>query len=630
MRLSVIVFALLVTSLAEPAAVAQPTVSVDIHMERPEHHFFQVALTLKGFDQDTIRVAMPVWTPGSYKVREFAQNVQLVTASDGQGRSLPIEKVDKSTWEIERQDSKTVKVSYEVFAYEVSVRTSLLDDRHGYINPASVVMYVVDHLSLPIDVEIHPIWNWYIDTALPARTDTQFRARDYDHLVDSPIEIGTHRRYDFEVRGKPHRFVVFGEGNMDERAMVKDIEKVIEAAADLFGDLPYERYVFITQLLESGGGGLEHHDSTSLQTSAWRFDSERSWRSFLGLVAHEFFHLWNVKRIRDVNLGPFDYSKENYTRLLWVHEGWTVYYADRLLLKAGLMTPKQYRDSNLGRIRGYRRRPGRHVQSLAQSSFDSWIKYYLTNENTSNSTVNYYSHGALAALGFDLIIRENSQGERSLDDVMKALNVRFAKKDQGVTPEDVKKLLLELGGSEVETFWNDHVIGTKEVDFASLMAMAGLVLEEETPQKKDEKERKPWDRPGEVNVDFSTETRGDRLFIRSIPRGSVPWKAGFAMGDELIALGDQRITSGNWSRLLAEHRPGDTVSLLISRHDVLQRRALWLEPDPPGLKLEKAEEATELQKRIYEDWSGEPFEKKKDEKEPETEPKVDTAEGGGH
>ncbi len=619
---------LLLGSAWMPCTSAEERILVDVRMERPEHHFFQVTLTLTGFSEDRLRLAIPVWTPGSYKVRDFAQNIQKVRASSETGEALSIRKLDKSTWEVDRKGAGEVRVEYEVFAYEVSVRTSFLDTRHGYINPASVVMYVVGHLDRPIHLELHPVWNWYVDTALPAVGPTRFRARDYDHLVDSPIEIGRHRRHDFMVRGKPHRFVVFGDGNMNERAMVRDIAKIVEAAAELFGELPYERYVFITQLLEAGGGGLEHHDSTSLQAGAWRFDSERGWRSFLSLVAHEFFHLWNVKRIRDVALGPFDYAKENYTALLWVHEGWTVYYADRLLLQAGLMTPQQYRDANQSRIQGYFRRPGRRVQSLAQSSFDSWIKYYQTNENSSNATVNYYSHGALAALCFDLIIREQSQSSLSLDEVVRTLNNDFAKLGQGITPTDVREVLVMHGGERASEFWDRHIIGTEEIPFSEIMASAGLDFRAKKSPASDKKDKKPWERESDVQVELRTETRGDRLFVGTIPRDSVAWQAGFAMGDELIALGDRRITPTSWSRLLATHRPGDTVWLLINRHGELQRQALWLEPRAQNRSLVKRTDASDQAKQIFEAWSGEPFEKKKAEKPDEAEEPKTVPDGG--
>ena len=367
-------------------------------------------------------------------------------------------------------------------------------------------------------------------------------------------------------------------------------------------------------------------NSTSLQARAWQFDTERGWNRFLSLVAHEFFHLWNVKRIHDVALGPFDYKKENYTRLLWVHEGWTSYYADRLLVLAGLASADDQRKKLASLINGYFRRPGRRIQPLSAASFDSWIKFYQTNQSTSNSTVNYYRHGATAALCLDLIVRHHSGNDRSLDDCMRYLNDQFARQGKGISPPDVRAVLKRYGGPETDRFWQQHVDGVADIPFAKYLAYAGLDLEaEKTPgdngngTEKD-KRPKPWEYENNAEVGFSIRTDGARVFVGTVRRGSNAWADHLAIGDELVALGDTRITAGNWSKLLALRQPGDSLELLIARDGKLIRRTLHLAEKPPKLQLKKHKSADALEQRIYQSLFGEPFEKQgKAEDEEQTE-----------
>ena len=639
-----IVRPLLFVALVASTSLAQ-TYRARVAMEHPERHFFQVELALDGYTESSLELVLPTWTPGSYKIRDYSRNLESFTVTTPDGAPVPFEKVSKNVWRVSNPGA--VRVRYEAFAYEASVRTSWLDDEQGFLMPGSVIPYVNGRKHEPVVLEVEPPPSWRIDTTLEQLGPGRFRAHDYDRLVDCPVQIGTQEVHEFEVNGTTFGLVLTGAHDMDVPAMLGDLARVVDESGAIFGGFPFERYLFLTRF-GRGGGGLEHADSTALMSGGFRFSSKQGWQSFLGLCAHEFFHVWNVKRIRDEALGPFDYTREIYTRLLWFHEGFTSYYADQLLRRAGILDEKEL----LGRfervIRGYYARPGRTVQSLAESSFDAWIKHYQTNETSRNSTVSYYGHGQAVALCFDLIVRDESEGQRSLDDVFRQLFEGHARFDQNISEEVLRQALVEAGGPRAERFWKDHVVDTVEIDFAHWMSLAGLELErvderalradaenaedpereanasagtnENAPSATGEsgavvepessepaagngaavaEEVNPWDREPLPDLGFSTRTEGPSLVVTAVERDGSAWEAGLALGDELVAVGRRRIVPAHWEPLLRKHLAEGTLRLTIARGGRLLDIDLPLDAPRWSWKLRIKDERSERERAVY-------------------------------
>ncbi|HLG43272.1 MAG TPA: hypothetical protein VI643_07895, partial [Planctomycetota bacterium] len=337
-------------------------IAYTLSFPRPSNHLVDVEIEIREAHAPFIDLVMPAWIPGSYRIRDFARNVQDFRA----GR---FRKIDKSTWRVETGGRATVRARYRVYAFELSVRTSHVDGDHAHLNPAGLCMYVSGRMDEPCELRIAPPPGWKVATGLPRRNGA-WVAESYDHLADCPVEVSKFLRRDFRVRGRGHEFVVCGPGNYDLRGLVRDAAKIVEAGARLFGGLPYDRYVFILHATDGIGGGLEHRNSTSLMFPRLDFKPRENYRRALNLIAHEYFHLWNVKRILPQAFRPYDYTREVYTDLLWLMEGFTDYYALLLVSRAGLITAKEAREA-LGKwFEGYHLKPGRRVQSLTESSFD--------------------------------------------------------------------------------------------------------------------------------------------------------------------------------------------------------------------------------------------------------------------
>ncbi|MDQ3821497.1 MAG: peptidase M61, partial [Acidobacteriota bacterium] len=442
--LALLLFAPLGAAAQSNSPDAPPEISFTVSMSKPYTHLLEVEMRLRGASQfpPQIDLIMPVWTPGSYLIREFERNVQDFAAADASGRELRWRKTNKDTWRVETAGARDLRVTYRVYANELTVRTNDLNDRHAFWNNAALLMYPDGYLKAPSTLTVVPFNDWRVATGLPVveGKPNTFRAENFDILYDSPFEVSRFKVVSFEVRGVPHRIVIDGEGNYDLERMRRDVQRVVEAEVDMMREIPYHDYTFILHSTNQGGGGLEHLNSTALMRERNRFRSDADWKGFLGLVSHEFFHLWNVKRIRPDALGPFDYTKENYTRLLWVAEGITDYYSELLLRRAGLISEEDYLRRVVESIQSLQATPGRLLMSAEEASFDAWIKEYRQDENSVNSQISYYTKGGLLGLLLDLEIRKRSKGAKSLDDVMRYLYAEFYKKNRNYTPEDFQRV----------------------------------------------------------------------------------------------------------------------------------------------------------------------------------------------
>ncbi|HEU4321734.1 MAG TPA: PDZ domain-containing protein [Roseiflexaceae bacterium] len=576
-----------------------PSISYTIAMPRPHSHLFHVSVEVRGVS-GALDLALPVWTPGSYMVRDYARHVQEFGAADGAGRPLPWRKLDKTSWRVEAGAADTVTVSYKVYAFDLTVRTSHLDGSHGYFNPATLCVYLPGRTAEPLAVRVEPPPGWSVATGLElTETDGSswsFVAQDYDELVDSPFECGTHRLLRFEVDGILHEIALWGRGNENEGQIVADTRRIVETARDMFGALPYRRYLFIVHLADGRGGGLEHRNSVSMLVDRWTFQPRTAYERYLGLTAHEFFHVWNVKRIRPAPLGPFDYSRENYTRQLWTIEGVTSYYTELLLRRAGLITPERYLELLAEKILSLQSQPGRLVQSLAQSSFDAWIKLYRPDENSANSAISYYLKGELVALLLDLEIRQRTGGACSLDDVLIHLHEAFPPEGPGFAEEDgflrAVETITGLPGA-FDSFFERSIAGTEELDYAQALGYAGLLLD--------------WGYGSGGLAWLGLRTKNDhgRTVVAVSYAGGPAEAAGVYAGDELLALDGHRIDEARLEARLAERSPGDTVTLSLFRRDELHHVPVTLAPAPPNrLAIVPDTEATDEQIGLYVAWLG--------------------------
>ena len=571
LRLALIVlFITASVSAQENRAGARPEIAFTVSMSKPYTHLFEVEMRVNDAPLPAqINLVMPVWAPGSYLIREFERHVQDFAAKDGQGRELRWEKTNKNTWRVETNGAREMVVTYRVYANDLSVRTNDLNDRHAYWNSVALLMYPEGQLNVPSTLRIVPFGDWKVATGLPAvpGKPNTFRAENFDILYDSPFEVGKFKTVSFEVRGVPHRIVIDGEGNYDLERMRRDVQKVVETEVAMMGEIPYHDYTFILHAADKDDGGLEHLNSTSLIVERHKFWSDSDWKKFLSLVAHEFFHLWNVKRIRPDALGPFDYTRENYTRLLWVAEGITEYYAPLTLRRARLISEQDYLEAVSKNIQSLQDTPGRLLMSVEEASFDAWIKYYRPDENASNTQVSYYTKGALVGLLLDLEIRKLSKGAKSLDDVMRYLYAEFYKKNRNYTPADFQRACELMAGASLENFFVRYVHGREELDYNSALQTVGLQLGE-TDQTK------PPAESTYLGIDVAQE--GDRLMIKKVVSGTPAYDQGLNTGDQIVALDGERVNRDSYLARLREKRPGDTVNLTLFRDDDLRSFAIKL------------------------------------------------------
>ena len=567
-----------------------------VSIREPHTHLIDVEVRVPS-TADTLDLVMPSWTPGSYLLREFARNVQDVAAKDSTGARLPIRKLDKGTWRVDTSSCVgPVKVAYRVHANELTVRTSHVDASHAYLNGASVFMYVLGAEHEPARVRIECPEGWRVATSLRVEDEQSFVAADYDDLVDSPFEVGSHLTLAWEQHGAPHRYAVWGVDRIDEARLIQDTRQIIDYCRSLFDGLPYDQYLFILHVVPGGRGGLEHRSSTSLQVPpSWLKGSD--YESLLALVAHEFFHVWLGKRIRPEPLGPFDYTAENYTRNLWVVEGFTTYYTDLILRRAGLMTRARYLERLGDSIAKLQSLPGRLHQTLEESSFDAWIKFYRPDAHTPNAQVSYYHKGSLVALALDLEIRRATGGERSLDDVMRLLWERFGAKDIGF-PEDrgegIRAVVVEVGGEDVGELLDRYVETVEEIEFDRHLGAVGLELASVPSPASPKREgggdgtasaAKP---PASISAPPVHETAlGIRISegaghpkVTHVLEGSPAWHAGVNAGDELVSIDDRKAGAGAIAGVLSDRGAGASVSMTFLRRETVVTLTLTLrEPE---------------------------------------------------
>jgi predicted metalloprotease with PDZ domain len=572
-----------------------PTICYQVSLPQPASHLFEVVLQIKNWQSPVLDLHMPVWTPGSYLIREYAKQLQDFSAvATNKERYLRSQKISKNQWQIETLDNSEITVRYRIFANELSVRTNHLDTTHGYFNGAALFFFIPGLEKEPIQVTIVPPQeDWQVTTTLPlvAGNQNTFEAKDFDTLVDSPFEIGRHQLYDFSVFEKPHQLAIWGKGNANAERIIEDTKKIIEVEAKLFNGLPYDRYLFLLHLSNSGFGGLEHKDSCSLIYNRFGFRAKDKYNRFMQLVAHEFFHLWNVKRIRPKALEKFDYDRENYTTSLWFSEGTTSYYDLLIPLRAGIYNISTFFD-NLGKeISKFLTTPGRKIQSVSEASFDAWIKLYRRDANSDNSQISYYLKGELVSLLLDLLIRSRHQNQRSLDDVMRQMWQNFGKEEIGFTPEQLKATIESVADTDLSDFFKRYIDGTDDLPFNEYLEHFGLEL---IPIK--EEDPSPY-------IGLKVTAENSKTKINFVEFNSPAWLAGIDPGDELLAIEGMRINAEQLNDRLKDYQAGDKIKLTLFHQDLLKTVAVELkEPQPSRYEVIKLLNPSEIQKQNFSAW----------------------------
>lgn len=570
-------------------------------LAQPAQHLLDVTIEVSEVQAEALDFVLPAWTPGSYLIREYSRHVQEVAATSGD-RSLGWQKRDKQTWRVASEGADRVRFSYRVYGNELTVRTNHVDDTHAHVSPAATFMYVAGATEQPLTVEVVAPKGWEAATGLDADQAGSFVADNFDHLVDSPFEIGQHRTLRFEVDGKPHRIVIWGRGNEDEQRLVADARSIVSAARDLFGGLPYEHYTFFLMLAGKGaGGGLEHRNSTSLLLPRFSFGSAKSYERYLTLVCHEFFHVWNVKRIRAAALGPFDYTQEAYTTLLWAMEGITEYYTDLLLARCGLLTPRRYLERLSDDIVTLQQTPGRRLHSLECSSFDAWIKFYRPDENTANTTVSYYLKGAIVGALLDLELRRLTANEYSLDDLMRYLFRQYPLDGPGIPERDgYLSAIREVTGQDLSEFFARYIGGTDELPFDQAFAAAGLQLAWDWKEKSvDGQSPRPM-------LGARTKQADGQLKVSAVLTDTPAYHAGISADDEIVAVDGYRVTDeASLRERLNDRGVGGRVTLTLFRREELRAIEVELAATAQDkLAIERVAQPDAIQQQIYASWLG--------------------------
>jgi len=571
-------------------------------------HLFNVTVTVANPDPDGQVFALPAWIPGSYMIREFARNIVRIRAEsgEGEGRAVALTKLDKHSWRAAPVGGP-LTLHYEVYAWDLSVRAAHLDQTHGFFNGTSVFLRVVGQESLAHQVDIQrpadpAARTWRVATAMPEAGAKRYGfgtygCANYDELIDHPVEMGDFELATFKAHGVPHDIVITGRvPNLDMARLQADLKAICETQIAFFEPrtkrAPLERYVFMTMAVGDGYGGLEHRASTALICARADLPSlatpkaaepGEGYLRFLGLCSHEYFHTWNVKRIKPAVFAPYDLQVENYTPLLWLFEGFTSYYDDLMLVRAGIIGEATYLKLQAKTIGGVLRGSGRLKQSVADSSFDAWSKYYRQDENSPNAIVSYYTKGSLIALAFDLTIRARTNGAKSLDDIMLALWERYGRDfyngaGRGVTEAEVEALFDEISGLKLKSLFERHVRGVEDLPLAKLYAPLGVKLVDERKGGK-----------ASLDAGIGRDPAGAKL--TQVHEGGAAHQAGLSALDVVIAIDGLRVNGNppNVDALLARYRVGDRVTVHAFRRDELMAFEVTLQGDRvPGITLSQA------------------------------------------
>ncbi|HEV2316308.1 MAG TPA: PDZ domain-containing protein [Thermoplasmata archaeon] len=572
----------------------------------PLTHRIQIALTVRGVGGPTVDLVLPVWAPGAYEIRDSSREVERIAARDPSGRELRLERTTKNRWRVHAEGASEIEVRYTVYGHDMVDDGLDATDEHLFLNATRCFPWVDGREAEPVEVELHLPAGWKSYAELPKVVDhpVRYRAPDFEELVDTPIDCGTPVELELRASGIPHRLVFCGgPGNYELHRIEEDVRKVVEAQIRYFDGSPVNSFTFFVHLKDRRDGGLEHRASTSLVVERNSFRPESEYQRFLELVSHEYFHLYNVKRIRPKAFIPFDYRTEVYTRQLWWMEGTTDYVSHLLVRRAGLITPKRYLIGLAELSRRLLLHTGREHQSLEEASFAAWVDYYNKYEETPNQSVDYYLKGHLVSMCLDLEILTRTETKSSLQTVFRLLWREFGSRDRGLAEGELYQVADRATGLELGPFFDSYVRGTTEVDLAHYFGLAGLKFEPaptppEDPIRSD---------PAYLGIDYVND--GGRVRVRGVLDHTPARRAGISPGDEIIALNGARVLHEGFPDALGRIAPGEEFRVDLFRRGVLRAIQVTAGKAPPSKYVIVPDpSASPLQRKVYESWTGSAWE----------------------
>ncbi len=620
-------------TLAQEAPRSDLAVQYQVLLDNPQTQMVGITMSIRDIkpSERSIDFCLPAWRPGKYSILDPAGTIREMKAINAKtDELLPITKIDKATWRVQSIGASAIRISYLVYANSLGDRTRHVDDSHAFLSGSSVFLYNEDRRDQPVRVALQMPEHWNIAGGLtidPA-DDRSILASNYDVLVDSPIEVGEHDRIRFDVLDTPHEIIIWPTGlQYDADQLITDFTKIIEASHTIFGSFPYERYVFLMHVGAGAGGGTEHLNSTVMQTSRAKLegsiDNSSTYQGFLGLVAHEFFHTWNVKAFRPAGITPYDYTKENYSTLFWVAEGATSYYDELLLARTGQQKTKAYLDRLGDSINSIRDHPGASVQSLSASSFDAWIKFNKHTSDDLNSEVSFYSKGALASLYFDLALRQCSGNNASLDTVLREVYETYRWPARGYSPDQLRTIMDAQGDHDFREAFARYIDDTDPLPLETVFEVVGLELyfkakeqekstDDDDDNANDESDADPS--PSEEATDeisvkpflgLNLSSSGSFATVRSVRADGPAYAAGLIVGDDIIALDGRRLKSSELDKRLKSYEVGDEITFTIMRRDQLRTINVVVAGVPDGKwTIRRLDDPTGAQKEAYASWIG--------------------------
>ncbi len=576
-------------------AYARDVIEHQVTIDDPTSHLIEVESTFPIVRNSRSELMMATWIPGSYLIREYSRHIQELQAF-ADGKPVQIEKVSKNRWKTPPVSGRSLTIRYRLYAHELTVRTNFVTEQIAIMNPIAMFLVPVDGLELPHRVEFSLPPGWQNNISALPKSGGKWQARNYQHLIDSPFLAGNTQVYSFELGQVPHHLVMAGDyayWNTDRAAA--DIELLAARQKLFWGNWPLQQPYFVLNAVAEGRGGLEHDQSTLLLANRLTMRKREDYVDWLRLVSHEYFHIWNVRRLKPKVLMQPDYESEQFVPELWFSEGFTSYYDGLLLVRSGLITPDEYWKILAARFQRVLSGPGRLLLSLEDAAFDAWIRHYRPNENSPNSAPSYYDKGALVGFMLDMHIRRVTNGTKSLDDVMRRVYAQFSK--TGFTTADVANVATQVAGESMQPFFNDYIRGTREINLAPILTELGLELVQRDEIKAGT--------PAPVSLGANVSVTNSVPTITHVPTGRAADAAGLSATDELVAINGIRTTAGNWSDVLNSFRVNETVQTTVSRRGRLMEIPVVLEQAfAKEWKLKANEDLTKSQRERLHSWLG--------------------------
>ncbi len=591
-----------------------------VKCKNPEAHLFEVSCSISKPNPEGQTLSLPNWIPGSYMIRDFARNITEIRAENDSG-NLNLKKINKNTWLCEKSSSEII-IHYSVYAFDLSVRSAHLDTSHAFFNGTSLFLMVQGYEDMPCSVELikpeKPYYkNWQVATTLASSSSDNYdfglyHAPNYDELIDHPVEMGEFTVIKFKPNNIEHEMVITGRHCTDQTLLAEQLTKICNTHIELFGEFPdINRYLFLTMVVSNGYGGLEHRASTSLVCSRKdlintnKLEITKEYRQFLALCSHEYFHTWNVKRIKPAAYLPYNLDSEVYTQQLWAFEGITSYYDELALARSGVISTESYLELLSQTITRVLRQYGRFTQSVADSSFDAWTKFYKQDENAPNAIVSYYTKGTLIALSLDLTIRLKTNNTLSLDNIMKHLWLEYGKKNIGLKETEIEEIISKLTDIDFTSFFNQYLYGTEDLPLKELFKHAGIDIHFRAAESQTDLGGKQvkTDSINKVSLGIRTKSSNSRAIIQQVLNHSCAQLAGLSAGDELVSFDGLKITNSNLNSLLSEFQPNDKIEICVFRRDELLKLEVCLQsPDLDTCVLSINSNASDEQKKFRSKW----------------------------